>query len=163
MPNVEETYQLPWRPEQITSDNPDIRLEFERTRHAALKKMYESLAIGVNDTFEINLQQQGNFDDPNLGQPLNIFPPLGMFLIIVSGLEDDMPMIASLAMKQTVGTAATFSTVASKAGVGSTWNTLNVLVQSVGDQIGVSHDGTGNEQGLASVTVLGAYNPEDSG
>jgi hypothetical protein len=163
MPNIDETFNMPLDDELSRGKPPKDLGDYLLEQHRSMRKMYEEIAIGVNDTYQMTLKQQGDYADTTLGRPLPMLPSLGMFLIIVSPLEDDMPMIMSAVMKQTVGTAATFSTLASKAGVGSTWNTINVLVQSTGDEIGISHDGSGNEEGEVNVTILGPFLPQGGG
>jgi len=166
MPNVDEEYIIPIDARQIRQASTEQLAEYLIEQNKLLRKMYSQLAIGINHTYEMELAQQGNFSNTSLGRPLRLFPKLGMFLIIVSGLENGMPQKAVLAAKQTVGTAASFTALATVSGTGSKWNptpAIDVLIQSVGDQIGICHDGTNSETGLCNVTVIGPYVPEGGG
>lgn len=164
MPNIDETYNLPIDEVQLRSANQNQLVDYLAQTHRETKKMYEQIAMGVNNTYEmtiISTSKTGVASPP--GQPLVMFPKIGMFYIMVSGLEDNMPQQCSIIQKPIVGTAATFTSLSTFTPSSGTWNGVSIVLASLTDQIGIAHDGGAGLEGSFNVTILGQYEPEGGG
>lgn len=164
MPNIDETYNLPFDEKLIRENLPENVADQLYDQHIQLKKMYEEIAIGVNNTYEMTIisQSKSGVTYPP-GQPLVMLPKLGMFFILISGLEDNMPQVAEIVSKRIVGTAASFTNIDNFTPTSGDWTGVSLNIKSLNDEIGVSHSGGASLEGRFNVTIFGPYNPQGGG
>ena len=164
MPNIDETYNIPIDEEVIRSGDPKEVGDYLFEQHRSMKKMYEEIAIGVNNTYEmtiISTSKTGVTSPP--GQALVMLPKIGMYYIMISGLEDNMPQQCSIIQKPIVGTAATFTSLSTFTPASGTWNGVSLVLGALTDEIGLGHDGASDLEGPFNVTIIGQYDPQGGG
>lgn len=162
MPNIDETFNFPAPP--LDARDSKQWQAYLRDSSRSMHKMYEEIAIGVNNTYEmtiISTSKTGVTSPP--GVVLDNLPLLGMFYIMVSGLEDNMPQQCSIIRKPIVGTAATFTSLSTFTPSSGTWNGVSIVIAALNDDIGIAHDGGASLEGRFNVTIYGPYDPQGAG
>ena len=108
MPNIDETYNLPIDERILREGSKKQLADYLMQQNKELDRMYSHIANGVNNTYEMTIisnSKTGVTSPP--GQPLIMLPKIGMFYIMISGLESNMPQRCSIVRKPIVGTAGT--------------------------------------------------------
>ncbi|NIP43260.1 MAG: hypothetical protein GWO08_07795, partial [Gammaproteobacteria bacterium] len=88
MPNIDDTFNYPLDQRILDIKGFTDLKDYLTEQHRLMKKMYEEIAVGVNNTYEmtiISTSKTGVTSPP--GVKLQMLPKLGMFYIMVSGLE----------------------------------------------------------------------------
>ncbi len=164
MPNIDDTFNYPLDQRILDIKGFTDLKDYLTEQHRLMKKMYEEIAVGVNNTYEmtiISTSKTGVTSPP--GVKLQMLPKLGMFYIMVSGLEDNMPQQCSIIQKPIVGTEATFTSLSTFTPSSGTWDTVSIVLAALNDDIGIGHDGGASLEGQFNVTIFGPYLPEGGG
>ena len=163
MPNIDDVFTIPIDPDDIKK-GPDQVAEYLSRQNRELQRMYEHISSGVNNTYRMTIvsnSKTGVVSPP--GQPLIMLPIIGMYYIMISGLESNMPQRCSIIRKPIVGTAGTETNLSNFSPASGTWNGINLVIGFLTDQIGIGHDGASGVEGDFNVTIFGQYDPSAGG
>lgn len=154
MPNIDESFNFPFREEDFLSDNPTRRAQFVRDLLSTFRKMYEEIAIGVNLSFRMTVLSS---NDVANGNPLTNLPRIGASIVVVSALENDAPSAIFSVLKTDYNTAATVSTLDTINGTGAgVWNGVALSMPTTTTTTNLVHNAASTVTGQFEVTILGS-------
>lgn len=152
MPNIDETYNFPFNDDDFLSGSKERQLQFFRDLVNNLRKMYEEIAIGVNNKFRVNVPDSASVTN---GVLLTNLPPIGASLVIVSGTEDGQPSAIFSVLKTQYNVAATVTALDSIAGSSGSWNTVTLSMPTTTTTTGLANSSGSPLTGEFEVTILG--------
>jgi hypothetical protein len=153
MPNIDETYNFPFNAEDFLSSDRTKQLDFMRQLFTNLQKMYEEIAIGINQSFRMKVLSS---TDVAGGTPLTNLPLIGASIVIVSGLETTQPQAVFSVLKPDYNASATVTALDFIAGTAGVWNTVTLSMPVTATTTSLVHSGGAGVTGQFEVTILGS-------
>jgi len=89
----------------------------------------------------------------NTARDIPFLPTNGAFLILVQGVDNEMPTLISACTKVDVGVAGAIANLGSQNGTGATWNTAALTISSTATNFQIAHSLA--QTGDFLITVVG--------